>query len=42
MSARRVEVLAMIGVLVIIGFAVLLVAPCLVAASVDLDEEDAN
>ena len=41
-SARRVEVLAMIGVLVIIGFAVLLVAPCLVAASVDLDEEDAN
>ena len=40
--ARRVEVLAMVGVLVIIGFAVLLVAPCFVAASVDLDEEDAN
>jgi hypothetical protein len=41
-SARRVEALAMVGVLVIIGFAVLLVAPCLVAASIDLDEEDAN
>jgi hypothetical protein len=41
-SARRVEKLAMIGILVIIGFAVLLVAPCIVAASVDLDEEDAN
>ena len=41
-SARRVETLAMIGILVIIGFAVLLVAPCIVAASVDLDEEDAN
>jgi hypothetical protein len=41
-SVRRVEELAMVGVMVIIGFAVLLVAPCLVAASVDLDEEDAN
>jgi hypothetical protein len=41
-SARRVEVLAMVSFLVIIGFIVLLVAPCLVAASIDLDEEDAN
>jgi hypothetical protein len=41
-SARRMETLAMVGVLVIIGFVVLLVAPCLVAASIDLDEEDAN
>jgi hypothetical protein len=32
----------MVGVLVIVGFVVLLVAPCLVAASIDLDEEDAN
>ena len=32
----------MVGVLVIVGFIVLLVAPCFVAASVDLDEEDAN
>ena len=40
--ALAAEVLAMVGVLVIIGFVVLLVAPCLVAASVDLDEEDAN
>jgi hypothetical protein len=41
-SARHVEAFAMREVLVIVGFIVLLVAPCLVAASIDLDEEDAN
>ena len=41
-SALGVEALAMVGVLVVVGFIVLLVAPCFVAASVDLDEEDAN
>ncbi len=41
-SALGLEALAMVGVLVIVGFVVLLVVPCLVAASVDLDEEDAN
>ena len=41
-SARRLEDFAMVGVLVIVGFVVLLVAPCLVAATIDLDEEDAN
>ncbi|HMH12809.1 MAG TPA: hypothetical protein VK578_06850 [Edaphobacter sp.] len=46
MSAERAMLaaggVAMVGVLVIVGFVVLLVAPCLVAASIDLDEEDAN
>ena len=32
----------MAGILVIAGFVVMVVAPCLVAASIDLDEEDAN
>jgi hypothetical protein len=32
----------MVGILVIGAFVVMLVAPCLVAASIDLDEEDAN
>ena len=41
-NARRGRAFTMVGVLVIIGFIVLLVAPCLVAASIDLDEEDAN
>ena len=41
-NARHGRTLTMVGVLVIIGFIVLLVAPCLVAASIDLDEEDAN
>jgi hypothetical protein len=36
------EAFAMVGFLVIVGFVVMFVAPCLVAASVDLDEEDAN
>ena len=36
------EALTMVGVLVVIGFVVLLVAPCFVAASIDLDEEDTD
>ena len=41
-SFLRMEAFAMVGILVIAGFVVMVVAPCLVAASIDLDEEDAN
>jgi hypothetical protein len=41
-SIPRRRALAMVGILVIGAFVVMLVAPCLVAASIDLDEEDAN
>ena len=32
----------MVGILVIGAFGLMLVVPCLVAASIDLNEEDAN